>query len=419
MKKITLLLGLMVSVSILQSQAADITEDEANWIPNDGVERTIVQITYPSYMHAIAKLARPFKSDLTDDIYQERPRIQAPNHILKVDVTDKEFVHKSRWAGCRLVPIVLPFNMTPLINLQVLTIDRAEVVRLPNSIGTLHNLRELNLDGTSLSQLPTSLGNLINLTTLSITGNSLTALSDTLSNLSNLITLDLSANSFHTLPSCIGGMSSLKDLSLMHNSISEIPEFLRANLSLQKLDFCNNNLKTLPKWIGELTNLQEIHLMGKNGNAGSKEKNQNIKILPLSIGRLTKLKWLWIPGNNISTLPLSIYLLKNLCNVDLENTKIKNYSLAYYAFSRSNAFLVLEKIYNQSLEKYLIIRRLTSLELDFILTQDIVVWLILPHVLNGYYTDLQLPSISEPDTEMLCEDQKTDCEEMELESLGH
>ncbi|XP_031285308.1 putative disease resistance RPP13-like protein 1 [Pistacia vera] len=102
--------------------------------------------------------------------------------------------------------------------LRVLSLQRYQITRLPNSIGGLIHLKYLNLSNTMIKSLPKSTSSLLNLQTLLLKDCSrLLKLPSKLRHLTNLCHLDIKgANSLKGMPS---GMKELINLRILSNFI--------------------------------------------------------------------------------------------------------------------------------------------------------------------------------------------------------
>ncbi|KAF7151887.1 hypothetical protein RHSIM_Rhsim02G0137300 [Rhododendron simsii] len=193
-------------------------------------------------------------------------------------------------------------------------------------------LKELNLEGCHLSYLPEEIGNLISLQTLNLAKNNLSTLPDGICNLTCLKRLCLQDNIVSNLPSGIGRLTSLVSLYLSRNNLCTLPDTIGKLSCLKDLFVGNNNLLHLPSEIGDLDSLKTLVLEGNNGFRALPEsicklvrllylnlKDCNLSHLPSEIDRLISLSILELRHNISLTIPDSIWHLRSLKNIWLNN----------------------------------------------------------------------------------------------------
>ena len=127
----------------------------------------------------------------------------------------------------------------------------------------------------------------------------------------SLESLHLSDEKLKKIPKEIARLKSLKVLN-WPSEANEIDEALYSLTTLEELDLHQLNVKSFSEKLGELKNLKRLGLRGAW-----------IESLPESIGQLSQLEELDICFNrNLTTLPESCYVLKNLKRLYIEYSPI-------------------------------------------------------------------------------------------------
>jgi Leucine-rich repeat (LRR) protein len=125
---------------------------------------------------------------------------------------------------------------------------------------------------------------------------------------SHLESLDLNSNKLEEIPDTLF-ISNLKNLNLANNCLEEIP----AKLSLMKLtslDLSYNNFSYFPKAVEKMSTLKELKLAWN-------------KIHELKIQNLKNLNLLHAQANDITNLPLDIFMPYKKMNLDLSSNPLK------------------------------------------------------------------------------------------------
>ena len=185
-----------------------------------------------------------------------------------------------------------PLEITRLVSLKKLLLERNILRSVPKEIGELKNLRELNLSGNQLEELPKEIGSLASLESLSLNINKFKEFPECLTRLKNLKYLGLGMNQISNIPVSIAKLKNLQILALNVNLISRLPETLGNLKSLEFLSLDNNRLESLPESIDQLTSLKKLKL-----------RSNKLISLPESLFKLHNLKKLDISDNDIYQIP--------------------------------------------------------------------------------------------------------------------
>lgn len=186
---------------------------------------------------------------------------------------------------------------------------------LRSGVKQLH-ISNYSINAPKLTELPESLRQLTRLEVLDISNNHLKALPEWMGEFKSLKRLIVHSNKLESLPLCLSEMSSLEHLNLRSNNLSQIsdavefprsleqvwigsigggnplarlPDGLRYAHSLEVIDASDCRLSQLPEWIVELANLQELWVRGNR-----------LTDLPLSIAHLKHLRLLELSRNPLS-----------------------------------------------------------------------------------------------------------------------
>jgi hypothetical protein len=151
----------------------------------------------------------------------------------------------------------------------------------------------LGLQKNQLEEISRLIGKLKSLEHLSLRENKISDLPDSLSKLVSLDYLNLSKNQFTSLPEVVCQIKSLKKLNLSENRLEKLPVSFGQLNSLEELDCSNNNLESLPENFG---NLQFL----------------------ITLNYLEQLEFLGIQSNRLTELPMKLWHLKNLDDIQLD-----------------------------------------------------------------------------------------------------
>lgn len=167
---------------------------------------------------------------------------------------------------------------------------------LDENLFNLNNLNYLSITQTCLREVPDEIEKLTNLTVLVLHSNEINLLSNAIGKLTKLKMLDCSRNKLTSIPQSLDTLPQLSAINFSSNLLQSIPS-QNANTKLSVLDLSNNCFETFPDvCYAELVHLSEIYV---NGN--------RITTIPMSISRLQALKILNIADNLISGNIMSIF----------------------------------------------------------------------------------------------------------------
>ncbi|XP_047262796.1 receptor kinase-like protein Xa21 isoform X1 [Capsicum annuum] len=216
---------------------------------------------------------------------------------------------------------VIPISISNSSNLKELYLSENKFSgQIPNSLGDLRQLERLylytnNLSSPQLSIL-TSLAN-CRCIDIEFTDNPLNGvLPGSIGNLSSTIEIFYLALSQITghIPLGIGNLSNLNTLSLFGNDLTgSVPRTLCDLQKLQGLSLDQNRLSgPLPECLCKLPELGVVSLT----------YNQFSGPIPSCIGDVTSLRNLYLKSNRFANVPLSLWSLKDLLELDLSNNTL-------------------------------------------------------------------------------------------------
>lgn len=157
---------------------------------------------------------------------------------------------------------------------------------LSEDVTSLMALQKLVLNKNYLTVLPESLGKLVNLEGLYVGSNKLTALPSTFSSLLSLTDLYLESNYLSDLPSSFGKLSCLKILNLRSNKFKSFPTEILNIVALKQLYIDDNKIRHIPTEIGNMKKLRSFTA-----------RNNKLLIFPVGILKLEKLDFLGLEQN--------------------------------------------------------------------------------------------------------------------------
>ncbi|XP_057459453.1 receptor kinase-like protein Xa21 [Actinidia eriantha] len=220
----------------------------------------------------------------------------------------------------------IPSNIFNISTLEMLDLAMNNLSGyLPSSIGRrLPNIKVILLGGNKLTGIiPSSIANASKLNTLDLSHNSFAGyIPDTLGNLELLWELNFVQNNLTcksaTMPSCFASLMKCKNLMKLWIASNPLNVILPANIgnmsNLESIWAWNCKIMgNVPKEIGNLSNLISIHLQN-NYLSGS---------IPATVGQLRKLQYLSFKGNKLQRhLPNSLCEVRDLAYLFLGGNKL-------------------------------------------------------------------------------------------------
>lgn len=202
-----------------------------------------------------------------------------------------------------------------LSNLKYLQLRSTEnITEIPTEISNLSKLEYLDLDNNKIEKISDEISKSTSLKTLILSRNNLTFIPNSISKLVNLEKLNLSSNKITNISSHITKLIKLKYLNLANNKQSQqiSSEILKLE-KLEELDLYGNQLKSIPISLFQLNNLKILDLRGNS-----------IEKIPEKISELIQLEELYLSSNKIKELPNSLFELSNLKKLLLSSNEIEN-----------------------------------------------------------------------------------------------
>ncbi|CAF2573694.1 unnamed protein product [Rotaria sp. Silwood2] len=232
-----------------------------------------------------------------------------------------------------LVNIVnIPPALFCLQNLQALSLADSINLSIPPEIlrlgSTLKSFTAFNISKSLF--LPPALFGMTLLSTLSIVNCGLETIPEDIVYLSNLIELTLDQNQLVTLPATLGQLPSLTSLSVNNNLRLFSLDFLNGLKSLTTLRGSNcaidhlpnniYNLRTIEMNENQLTSLDGLEtITSVSSDSFSFRNNKITSISTGSLDNIESLQYLDLSSNLLTTLPDSLYRIKNLQTLDIHN----------------------------------------------------------------------------------------------------
>ncbi len=233
----------------------------------------------------------------------------------------------------------LPLGLLALPNVRslVLEVENADVSRdpLPAVLPGLLRLEELAVLGWKIDRLPSSIFALRELRSLTLRRCGLRSLPEGWGAFTRLRKLDLSENSLESLPSSLGLLAELRELVLAHNPLRTLPAELGRLGRLERLDLDGSRLATLPTELGDAQRLQVLNLADTLtllelpiSFAGLAELTTldlargALHEVPEWIGDLPRLESLRLDGNQIRSLPDSLFGSRSLEQLAVRNNPL-------------------------------------------------------------------------------------------------
>ncbi|CAF1391224.1 unnamed protein product [Adineta steineri] len=216
--------------------------------------------------------------------------------------------------------------------MEKLSIFNSPNVVISSEISRLSlSLKSLIVSNISRSgPLPAEIFNMKNLSTLSIINCDLEMLSEDVSKLNSLTQLTLDRNRLLSLPWALGKLPSLTSLSVNNNLRLSSLDVLYGSTSLNILQASNCMINHLP---ANIPNLRIIELDGnqltsldgfetiasQNSTLFSFNNNKIASISSVSLAKIVVVNDFYLSNNLLTTLPDSLYLIKDLKKVNIQN----------------------------------------------------------------------------------------------------
>lgn len=202
-------------------------------------------------------------------------------------------------------------------SLEVLTLKKTLLKKIPKNIGDLSNLRALIVKSNNFSKLPQSMAKLDKLELLFLEDNKFRKVPKVIGELSNLRSLEmnLSILGFNPLAGLPASFKQLERLRYLNLDVAKNFRWKNAFNTLGKIDrltICKLRMGLhkqvkIPTNIGKLSQVKVLHIKGGR----SPFANKPIEI-PASIGQLSNVENLNINWEGIGELPQEITQLKKL-----------------------------------------------------------------------------------------------------------
>jgi Leucine-rich repeat (LRR) protein len=189
-----------------------------------------------------------------------------------------------------------------------------------DKLAELTSLQILSISNNYISNLPANIGNLNSLVYFKSENNPLKTLPATVSGWNNLLYLKLYNTEIDTLPKDIGGFGRLKEFEWLGNKgdTVKLPQEIKYWRALKSLSIQKVVLDTLPNTITLLSELTELKL-----------DSCGLNVLPHFWGEykgkvvgFKKLESLSVSGNNLSSLPPTLWYCRKLRVLDLSDNKL-------------------------------------------------------------------------------------------------
>jgi Leucine-rich repeat (LRR) protein len=212
----------------------------------------------------------------------------------------------------------------------VVELTLVNISSIPPALFCLDQLEVLSLLDIPELSIPPELFNMTLLSALSIVNCDLRTLSEDIVKLALLTELTLDQNRLVALPSTLGKLPSLTSLSINGNFRLSSLDVLNGSTSLITLRGSNCRIDHLPTNIptlrtivlddNQLTSLDGIETMASNNTDLFSFRNNQIKsISTTSLAKIDRLNYLFLSNNLLTTLPDSLYPIKDLKVLDISN----------------------------------------------------------------------------------------------------
>ncbi len=275
-------------------------------------------LTFPTLLKILSETIEELQAPIEAEEIEVEERIPTQITSLK-DISDLSAEEKRKVReiiiprGTKNPEKILEEICNNFPNLEVLTLKKLGITKLPENIGNLQHLERLDLTGNALTALPENFSKLTNLGVLSLNDNNLTDIHP-IERLTNLEVLLLAKNQLASLPRSIGNLSNLRELICKKNKLTQVPEELSKCSEMQILDFGQNNLLAWPKAVNTLSKLTTLYF----------DQNENLTLLPDDFGALKdSLEYLNVGNCGLVQFPPSLYEFPKLHSLILYNNNFE------------------------------------------------------------------------------------------------
>lgn len=241
--------------------------------------------------------------------------------VLPGEVTQLVNLEELSLSRCTQLNLENTFELlATLPRLRVLDISWIPVVDLPENISKLTALESLNLRDTRLVKLPRSFTQLVNLRHLNLRHNYYFNPEDVfrkLSRMEGLVSLDISYCQLWELPNELGALANLQSLNLEGNGLVSLPDGISKMSSLRELNLAANYQtgEVVGGVAADVTWRQEelFGLLAKCANLQVLDlTNCRLSVLSPAISRVTSLRSLDLSNNRLQELPEAVGKLPNI-----------------------------------------------------------------------------------------------------------
>lgn len=204
----------------------------------------------------------------------------------------------------------IPSTVLKLTKLVTLRCYQNEITKVPSKILKLTNLEQLNFFDNKIEKIRKLIA-LTKLQELNISSNPLSAFPD-VTNLKSLRRVAAFMCEIKERPD-FSTLDSLESLNLSNNRMLEVPLFNPATQGnvIQGLNFGGNAISEIPLYIFQLQRLEQLDLT-----------RNKLTVIPPEIAELKYLTALRLSVNSIKAIPPELYQLKSLKELDLADNQI-------------------------------------------------------------------------------------------------
>jgi len=260
-------------------------------------------------------------------IYTNQARFQNPLYIEKDKLQNVQF-EKSQlrlWSSfflrhrfkTSLLKVERSLQTAVAKNVYSLELSSLKIPYFNTNDSNLSHVTSVNLQGNIISQIPLALINLPNLKRLCLEDNQipffpLDFLELYTGKVTTLEELNFKNNQIKEMTEFICKFKELKILNIHGNLLTKFPDLSKFD-KLQELDIGANNISTIPQSIFDMRNLIVLDI-----------SLNPISVLPNEISSLNNLRRLNFSSTNIQSIPNQISLLTNLISLDISNNTLKS-----------------------------------------------------------------------------------------------